>query len=488
MRAVFLIAFTLLAQMAIAAEPFDRAAWQQDYAQLKAALNDRYSNLAWKASGAGGVDLPALDRKAMSAIASAGSDAEAADAIRTFITGIHDGHLSELPYLAVAAFRVTEPDKPKLDPDVPVGGCAALGSASTAPVAFSLPLEGLPDFRLVSDGLGSTFRTGLVTRSGVTLGVVRIQAFRARAFPVSCLHAWADLRRAGRPITSDAVKRASRLRWLQDMAAAVKALRDAGAAALVIDIGNNSGGDDSGDWMARLFTDRPVRSARLLMVDAPVAGGYFDEEIGVVDEARSAATTPEGRTALSDAHAFFARGKATIGTHRCDLSWSWLEQRRWSASGCNRLLAAGYAGGYSAGLSRNAYGDNQVATALSTSSVAETLYGAWTGPAYVLADRRSYSSAEMFAAVMQDNHIAKLVGDRTGGDGCGFMTDGAPIVLRHSRLRFRVPDCIRLRADGTNEEAGIAPDLPVLPTEGESERSRGERAIRVIAGDIAKGR
>lgn len=92
----------------------------------------------------------------------------------------------------------------------------------------------------------------------------------------------------------------------------------------------------------------------------------------------------------------------------------------------------------------------------------------------------------MFAAVMQDNHIAKLVGDRTGGDGCGFMTDGAPILLRHSRLRFRVPNCMRLRADGTNEEAGILPDLAVLPIEGESERARGERAILVIAEDLAK--
>lgn len=350
-------------------------AWQQDYAQLKAELNDRYANLAWKASGAGGVDLPVLDRRMMAALASASTDSEAAEAIRTFVAGFRDGHLSELPYLAVASSHVAEPDKPKLDPDAPAGGCAALGFASTAPIAFSLPLEGLPDFRLVSDGLSSTFRTGMVTQSGVTLGVVRIQAFRARAFPASCLHAWADLRRAGKAITPDAVKRAARLRWLQDMASAVKDLHQAGAKALVIDIGNNSGGDDSGDWMARLFTDRPVRSARLLMVDAPVSANYFDEEIADLDKTLSTAKTPEGKAALSDARSFFALQKGSIGTHRCDLSWSWREHRPWSPSGCNRLLAGGYAGGYSAGLPRAAYGSNDVATALATSSVVETLYG-----------------------------------------------------------------------------------------------------------------
>ncbi|MFC4762928.1 S41 family peptidase [Dyella koreensis] len=485
MRISLLLALILFSGTTIAAEPFDRGAWQQDYVQLKTELTDRYSNLAWKASGAGGVDLPALDRKTTAALASASDDAEAADAIRAFITGFHDGHLSELPLLAAASAQAIEPEKPTLSPDASAGGCASLGYASTAPVAFSLPLEGLPSFQLVSDGLGSTFRTGLVVRSGVRLGVIRIQAFRARAFPASCLHAWADLRRAGRAITPETIMEAARMRWFQDMTAAVTELRQAGATALVIDIGNNSGGDDSGDWTARLFTDHAVRSARLLMVDAPLAAGYFDSEVSDIDAALPSIRPPAAKAALAEARSFFVDQKNSIGQHRCDLSWSWRERRPWSPLNCNRLLTAGYAGGYSAGLQRGAYGSDKTAGTLASSSIVDAYYGTWSGPTYVLADRRSYSSAEMFAAVMQDNHIAKLVGDRTGGDGCGFMTDGVPIVLRHSRLRFRVPNCMRLRADGSNEEAGIAPDLPVLPTEGESDRARGERALRLIAEDVS---
>lgn len=483
MRVTLLIALTLLAGAAPAAEPFDRVSWQQDYTQLKSELADRYTNLAWKASGAGGVDLPALDRDTMAALASASDATQAADAIRAFIAGFHDGHLSELPYLDAASTPPVEPDKPALDPDAPMAGCAALGYASTGPVAFSLPLEGLPGFKLVSDGLGSTFRTGLVARSGVTLGAIRIQNFRARAFPASCLHAWADLRRTGAAITPDAIREAARLRWFQDMAAAIKTLRETGATALVIDIGNDSGGDDSGDWAPRLLTARPVQSARLLMVDAPVSARYFAEELSDLDGALAATGSRDAKTALSEARSFFSRQTTAIQQHRCDLSWVWREQRAWSPTNCNRLLTAGYAGGYSAGLPRNAYGDSKTATVLASSSTVQSFYGTWTGPTYVLADKRSYSSAEMFAAVMKDNRIAKLVGDRTGGDGCGFMTEDAPIVLRHSRLRFRVPNCMRLRADGTNEEASISPDLPVLPTEGESDRARAERVLRIIAGD-----
>jgi len=485
MRALLLIIVGLFT-IAAAAKPFDRAAWQQDYAQLKTELVDRYANLAWKASSAGQVDLPALERKTTTALAAAETDDEAADAIRVFIASFHDGHLSELPSLAAASRPVFEPESPPLDPDAPVGGCAALGAASTGPVAFSMPFEGLPGFKLVSDGLSSTFRTGLIVRSGVTLGLIRIQAFRVQAFPAACLHAWADLRQAGKPVTARAIHSGTRRRWFQDLAAAVVALRDAGATALVVDIGANTGGDDSGDWTARLFTNREVRSARLLMVDAPVAARYFDEQIDNLGAALGAAKSPEAKAALTEARSFFSRQKASIGKLHCDLAWAWRERRGWSASSCNRLLSAGYADGYSPGLPRGAYGDSEAANAIASSSQVEAYYGVWSGPTYVLADRRSYSSAEMFAAVMQDNHIAKLVGDRTGGDGCGFMTSGPPIILLHSRLRFRVPNCMRLRADGSNEEAGILPDLPVLPTEDESDRARGERAIKDIVADLSK--
>lgn len=87
MRLLLLIALMLFAAAAPAAEPFDRAAWQEDYMQLKSELVGRYANLAWKASGAGGVDLPALDHATTVALASAKNGTQAAEAIRAFIAG-----------------------------------------------------------------------------------------------------------------------------------------------------------------------------------------------------------------------------------------------------------------------------------------------------------------------------------------------------------------------------------------------------------------
>lgn len=486
MRA-FLMAATGLLTMAFAAAPFDRSAWREDYAQLKSELVARYANLAWKASPSGGADLPDLDRRTTAALSSAQTDADAANAIRAFVAGFHDGHLSELPTLAPQRDAVEEPDDPALDPDAPVAGCAALSAASTAPVAFSLPFETLPGFRLLSDGLTSTFRTGMLVRSGVSIGLVRIQAFRIQAFPSACLHAWASLRKAGEPITARALHAGTRRQWLQDLAGALRALHGEGATVLLVDVGNNTGGDDSGDWAARLFTDHEVRSARLRMVDAPLAAGYFDEQVDELKNARATTRSPQARAVLEEAQLFFSKQKAAIGTAHCDLTWVWQEQRPWSPANCNRLLDAGYADGFRPGLSKGAFGDRDAAIAIASASQAEEDVGAWSDPTYVLSDHRTYSSAEMFSAVMQDNRIAKLIGEHTGGDGCGFMTDAPPVQLVHSRLRFRIANCMRLRADGSNEEAGVTPDLPLEPMESESDRARGERAMRDVVVSFEKG-
>ena len=106
------------------------------------------------------------------------------------------------------------------------------------------------------------------------------------------------------------------------------------------------------------------------------------------------------------------------------------------------------------------------------------------GPLFVLTDNRTYSAAEMFAAVLQNNGAAKIIGARTGGDGCGFMNDPAPVSLAHAGLRFRVPNCVRMRADGTDEVAGVIPDLPVLPTAGESTRAQALRVIDTVRGSL----
>ncbi|MDB5442545.1 MAG: peptidase, partial [Phenylobacterium sp.] len=87
--------------------------------------------------------------------------------------------------------------------------------------------------------------------------------------------------------------------------------------------------------------------------------------------------------------------------------------------------------------------------------------GVWRGPLIVLVDGDTWSAAEEFTAELQDNRAAVIMGARTGGAGCGHTDGGDPTTLRNSGAVLLLPDCVRLRADGSNEVTGVRPDVAV---------------------------
>jgi len=165
------------------------------------------------------------------------------------------------------------------------------------------------------------------------------------------------------------------------------------------------------------------------------------------------------------------------------MSWVWREQRRFDPTKCSGLIDAGFASGALDYLAPGTAPD--AAAALYWPSAADPMRGAWDGPVYLLTDAGTASAAEMFAALMRDSGIAKTVGTRTLGLGCGWMVETPPLTLPHSHLSIRIPNCVRLRADGTDEVAGIAPDLPVLPAASESTRARAARVLDALVFDLA---
>jgi hypothetical protein len=461
---------------------FDLAGWSADYAYLKSQLEQSYSNLAWFASPQGGVDLPALDRRTKAVLAQAQSDAEAHLAIRDFVLSLHDGHFSELPLLEPAsADTAAEPPKRDLSHDGARDACAALGYADKSQVAFSLPFESLTHFKLETDGVSSAFRAGLLTWNGARIGLVRIKNFSMRQYPSACERTWSTSSQRDRSGSEfdDLVTDT----WFATLAQQLRRFRTERVDILLVDIGSNSGGNDSGEWTPRLLSAKPVRSAHLLMSAAPVAQTYFDEEIAAIKTAQAADPTQALQAKARESLAFFAAAAEELANRHCDMSWVWQEQRPFDPAGCSRLIDVGFASGALAAMAPADYRDRRAAQKIYWPAAVDPWRAAWTGRVYVMTNATSYSAAEMFAAVMQDNAIAKTVGVRTGGDGCGFMEDTPPVVLPHSHLRFRMPNCVRLRADGSSEVAGIAPDLPIAAMDGESPRARAARLLSTVVGD-----
>jgi len=101
-------------------------------------------------------------------------------------------------------------------------------------------------------------------------------------------------------------------------------------------------------------------------------------------------------------------------------------------------------------------------------------------PLYVLVDRHTWSAAEYFAALLQDNRAAMVVGELTGGAGCGYTNGGIPTVLPNSGAKVRMPDCVRLRKDGSDEVAGVTPDVLVPWANWESPFTKADKLLRQI--------
>lgn len=481
-----LIACALLAAAA-PAQPANQA-WLEDYRLLKDRLERDYANLAWYASPQGGVELPTLDRRTTASIERAATVEEARTAVRNFVAALDDGHFSILPPPpSDPGTAAPEPAQRSLDGEPADQACAALGYANRSPIAFSLPFESLPGFTLIDAGERGAFRLAILRQGGATLAILRIRNFGMGQYPSECIATWNESSPAER---RDAEGFADRVqaRWLASLAGAIRRLGAGHPDALIVDVGANSGGNDSGDWAARLFTGLPLRSSRLLMTSGPLAARYLDEEIRGLEQAMGRTSDEASRRAGAAALEVMRARRAAAAAPGCPMSWVWIERRPWDPAGCSRLADVGFASGVVASGVEAPIPDPAIARHVFWPSRVSDLAGAWRGPLYVLTNATTYSSAEMFAAVLQNNRAAKVAGVASGGDGCGFMVDSDPLTLPHLGLRLRMSNCVRLRADGSDEVAGITPDLPVLPREGESARARAFRLAGAVVQDLGSGR
>lgn len=290
----------------------------------------------------------------------------------------------------------------------------------------------------------------------------------------------------GEPIGPGIIARRMNLVWLQSLASRVRRFTEEKVVALIVDVGGDGGGNDLGDWAVRAFTDKPVRSDRLLLAADPVAIPYFDEQIQSLKSALLEGENSQAtKQALEQAIDAFERRKQTASGPACSMSWVWQARRRWGSQECTRLVESGYSSGQLDFAEPGRF-EARAARALYWASIADPVRGAWTGPTFVVTDQGTGSAAEGFAALKRDSGIARTIGVRTWGDGCGFMDADTPFVLPHLQLALSIPNCVRLRRDGSDEVAGVVPDIEISPRPDESARARASRILRRVLMELRR--
>ncbi|HYD52873.1 MAG TPA: hypothetical protein VEA99_09610, partial [Gemmatimonadaceae bacterium] len=321
--------------------PFDQGAWLADYAALRTAMERDYANLAALAPR---VDLPALHARTDSALRAARSDREARAALQRFVTSFEDGHFHlQRPAPAFVrkaeerwnAWRTSTPSRDWSAAEA----CDAFGYRERDG-DFSLPLDAVGRATpLVREG---SFRTAMVTLAdGRRIGVVRIPLLSQRAYRVECEAAWTSIRDSVGAGCADCEERlydATADRLLVTLGARLRALRDAGAAALLVDLGRNGGGSEWAEDVVRVLTTRPVHSAPTALVRGPAAASIYEGEIARLDALLADSTRPPRARAAIDSARHRYRTLRDEARRPCDLSALW--RRGAAAPACGNVLPA----------------------------------------------------------------------------------------------------------------------------------------------------
>lgn len=421
--------------------------WLADLAQMRAALDEKYANLEWL-TGEREVDLAALFDRAANRIRQARDDGGARAVFDRLVQRLGDGHIA-IDWPAAPAPPSSSASPPAAPQ--PAGAadlCRRLGYDARQADAGIAPA--LPGYRVVDRG--QSFPTGIVPVGGERIGVLRIGVFQPQGYPSWCELAVGALAiDPARPCDEACADRILSLSYrymTAELELRIVRLRAAGATMLLVDISNNGGGSEWAEAAARIVSPVPLTAERLAFMRGPHWVRHWRELAARLREAAGSATPADRRRLLRWAdEADAARRRA----EPCP-----------AGTACTpRLGQAGYATGLVGSAPAGTLSGRDWSPHIFSPAQYEYHDQLWTGPLIVLVDQETWSAAEEFAAVLQDNRAGLVLGARTGGAGCGHTNGGTPTVLANSGATLELPDCVRLRADGSNEVRGIIPDVLV---------------------------
>jgi hypothetical protein len=443
----FLAALTCTAQNVNDSQSasFDPKPWLEDFHQILSEMSVHYANLDWAVEDRK-MDLPRLRLDTESKLREATNEQDARRILDKFLASFGDGHLQiDWP-------KNPGPSKPAAA--VPQTLCDRLGYNMR--LRPGLDFASLPGFSALNTPEGKFFSGGLLRLPNrTTLGIIRIALFSEHGYPEICQEAVRNLHLEESAACDEKCEDQLELATGNLLTAALvrraEALAAAGATTLLIDITHNGGGSDWAEVPPRVLTSVPLHDPKAAFIRHEHWTKQLQERLQTVE-------------ADIKNHAGPA---APLETEAAALEKAIEESKR----PCNRAAV---------------WDTGKLACSLLVPTPAQTkrvsLYtyteNPKAQPLYVAVDRDTWSAAEYFAAILQDNHAATIFGEVTGGAGCGYTNGGIPAKLKNSGAPLKMPDCVRFRADGTNEVNGVIPDV-LLPWSGHD--SDFQRAKKMLA-------
>lgn len=423
------------------ADPFDPAAWLADLEQARQAFHEKYGNLDWL-EGEREVGVDKVFEDLAKRMSRARNEAQAISVFNRLVRKTGDGHVAVEWPEPTAAATTSGAVKPDL--------CGSIGYDQRQNEPGTA--QALPGYTKLAS-TGSPFEAGTLIVGDTKLGIVRIGVFQPQGYPELCRAAVHELAvPANKPCDDECQNNIVTLAY-RDLTVALeqrlKELEAAGATTLLVDVTNNGGGSEWAEAAARMFSSRQLVSERRGFVRGEHWARQWRDLGGQLREfARDAPAADKQRLLRWAAEADAALRQAQTP---CPAT----------SRACTRIAIAGFSIGLVGSAPAGAFDGKEWGVLVFNPAQFPYHDGVWDGPLIVLTDQETWSAAEEFAAVLQDNRAAVVMGARTGGAGCGYTWGGTPTRLKNSGAVLKLPDCVRYRADGSNEVRGILPDVPV---------------------------
>lgn len=443
----FLAALTCAAQN-VSSTPstsFDPKPWLDDFHQILSEMSVHYANLEWAVEDRR-MDLPHLRLDTEAKLREATDEPGARHVLDKFLASFGDGHL-QIDWPKTGA-------QPKPATAASQNLCDRLGYNMR--LKPGLDFSAFPEFSAQNTPEEKLFSGGLLRlRNHTVIGIIRISLFSEHGFPEFCEQAVRDLHLAENAACDDKCEDQLDLAAGNLLTAALvrraQALKAAGATTLLVDITHNGGGSNWAEVPPRELSSVPLHDSKAAFIKHEHWTKQLQDRL---QEVQTDIKNQAASKALLEGEASALEKAIAESKQPCDRASVW-DTGKLSCS----LLAKEPA--RTVHPSRYTYPENPKPL-----------------PLYVVVDRDTWSAAEYFAAVLQDNHAATIIGEITGGAGCGYTDGGIPAKLKNSGAPLKMPDCVRFRADGSNEVNGVTPDI-LLPWSGHD--SDFQRARKLLA-------
>lgn len=427
---------------------FDRRAWLNDFSELKKFMASTYVNLDWMIESKR-VDIQKLVSNTEAALQGADSDGEALAALKDFAAAFDDPH-----------FKLVSQDGADGESGAKVlhsqmtgeEACSALGFENKLK-DFLFPVGSSAGFEVLRSR-NESFRYGTMDiDSDHSVGVVRISSFLETHYLPLCVRAWNQFRKKlSGPCDSSCQERFVienvENGLLAEFNEVLTILKKKKISGLLLDVTGNGGGTDWEAGIARMITPMPLVCGARGFIRHP---HHIKRLSSFKEEVLKELANPKlvGQKSMLRSKLVEIEGDLAEAAKQCDRSSIWTDTQ--VALKCPLVV-------------------KRLVSDCSPDPAYQYPVGVYQGPVFLLANHRSSSATEDLLARHKDSNTALLIGERTNGAGCGYINGGVSLLLPHSKLKVRVPDCVRSLANGENEVGGIDPhiqmDMRGLATDG----------------------